>query len=103
MTRTKVAFFTLAGALIVATAAGAAVKDTTLNLVAYSTPKPAMAKIITAFQQTAQGQGVNFTQSYGPSTNQARAVVAGQPADLVFLSTGDDVNQLVDAGLVSDT
>ena len=33
-------------------------------------------------------------------TNQARAVIAGQPADLVFLSTGDDVNQLVDAGLV---
>ncbi len=103
MTRTKVAFLTLAGALIVATAAGAAVKDTTLNLVAYSTPKPVMAKIITAFQQTPQGQGVNFTQSYGPSTNQARAVVAGQPSDLVFLSTGDDVNQLVDAGLVSDT
>jgi sulfate transport system substrate-binding protein len=32
--------------------------------------------------------------------NQAKAVIAGQPADLVFLSTGDDVNQLVDAGLV---
>ena len=40
-------------------------------------------------------------QSYGPSTNQAKAVAAGQPADLVFLSTGDDVNLLVDAGLVN--
>ena len=38
---------------------------------------------------------------YGASTNQAKAVAAGQPADLVFLSTGDDVNLLVDAGLVN--
>jgi sulfate transport system substrate-binding protein len=30
-------------------------------------------------------------------------VTAGQPADLVFLSTGDDVNQLVDAGLVDQS
>ena len=34
------------------------------------------------------------------STDQARAVAAGLKADLVFLSTGDDVNMLVDAGLV---
>jgi sulfate transport system substrate-binding protein len=88
-------------ALAAAAGAGAASKDVTLNLVAYSTPKPVMAKIIGAFQQTPAGQGVSFTQSYGPSTNQARAVIAGQPADLVFLSTGDDVNLLVDAGLVN--
>ncbi|CAB4702247.1 unannotated protein [freshwater metagenome] len=103
MSRMKVAFFTLASALVVAATAGAAAKDTTINLIAYSTPKPVMAKIITAFQATSQGQGVNFTQSYGASTNQAKSIVAGQPADLVFLSTGDDVNLLVDNGLVSDT
>src|SRR5690349_16924758 len=74
--------------------------DTTLNLVAYSTPKPVMSKIITDFQATPAGQGVNFSQSYGASTSQAKAVIAGQPADLVFLSTGDDVNLLVDAKLV---
>jgi sulfate transport system substrate-binding protein len=72
-----------------------------LSLVAYSTPKPVMAKIISDFQATPAGQGVSFSQSYGPSTSQARAVIAGQPADLVFLSTGDDVNLLVDAGLVN--
>jgi sulfate transport system substrate-binding protein len=87
-------------ALAVATGATASSKGSNLNLVAYSTPKPVMAKIISAFQQTADGSGVNFSQSYGPSTNQAKAVAAGQPADLVFLSTGDDVNLLVDAGLV---
>jgi sulfate transport system substrate-binding protein len=90
-----------ATALALAAAAAARTTGATLSLVAYSTPKPVMAKIIQAYQQTSQGQGVNFTQSYGPSTNQAKAVSAGQPADFVFLSAGDDVNLLVDAGLVS--
>jgi sulfate transport system substrate-binding protein len=87
-------------ALAVAAGATASTKGTTLNLVAYSTPKPVMAKIIQAWQQTPDGSGVNFSQSYGGSTNQARAVLAGQPADVLFLSTGDDVNLLVDGGLV---
>jgi sulfate/thiosulfate transport system substrate-binding protein len=90
----------IAVALAVAGGATAASKGTTLNLVAYSTPKPVMAKIIQAWQQTSDGNGVGFSQSYGPSTNQAKAVAAGQPADLLFLSTGDDVNIDVDAGLV---
>jgi len=87
-------------ALVLAPAALASSQGSTLSLVAYSTPKPVLAKIISAFQQTPAGRGVSFSQSYGPSTNQARAVAAGQPADLVFLSTGDDVNLLVDAGRV---
>ena len=95
MIRTAVTVF--AFALVVA---GRAWAGPTLNLVAYSTPKPVMAQIIANWQKTPQGQGVSFNQSYGPSTNQAKAVIAGQPADLVFLSTGDDVNLLVDAGLV---
>lgn len=90
----------LLAALVLAPTALASAKGTTLDLVAYSTPKPVMAKIISAFQQTPAGSGVDFSQSYGPSTNQAKAVAAGQPTDLVFLSTGDDVNLLVDAGLV---
>jgi len=94
----------LAAALLALAAAGgatAASQSTNLSLVAYSTPKPVIQKIIEAWQQTPDGSGVSFSQSYGPSTNQAKAVVAGQPADLVFLSTGDDVNLLVDAGLVN--
>jgi sulfate transport system substrate-binding protein len=87
--------------LVLALAAVAGANATTLNLVAYSTPKPVMAKIISSWQATGQGEGVDFSQSYGPSTNQAKAVIAGQPADLVFLSAGDDVNLLVDAGLVN--
>jgi sulfate transport system substrate-binding protein len=59
-----------------------------------------MAKIIQAWQKTPDGGGVSFNQSYGASTDQARAVANGLKADVVFLSTGDDVNLLVDDGLV---
>src|SRR5579862_1843520 len=101
MPRVKLALAFTVTAALVATAWAAA--GTTLNLVAYSTPKPVMAKIISDFSATPQGQGVSFTQSYGPSGDQAKAVIAGQPADVVFLSAGDDMNQLVDAGMVSPT
>src|SRR5581483_8606927 len=74
---------------------------TTLNLVAYSTPKAVMAKLISRFGHQPAGQSVSFTQSYGPSGSQARAIVAGQPADIAFLSTGLDVDTVADAGLVS--
>jgi sulfate transport system substrate-binding protein len=87
-------------ALAVAAAAGARPADTTLNLVAYSTPKTVMAKIVEAWSRTPDGNGVSFSQSYGASTDQARAVANGLRADLVFLSTPDDVNMLVDAKLV---
>jgi sulfate/thiosulfate transport system substrate-binding protein len=74
---------------------------TTVNLVAYSTPKPVLQKLISRFGHQPAGQGVSFTQSYGPSGSQARAIVAGQPADVAFLSTGLDIDTLADAGLVA--
>jgi sulfate transport system substrate-binding protein len=84
-------------ALAVASAAAA---GTSLSLVGYSTPKAVMGKIIQAWQQTPAGKDASFNQSYGASTDQARAVANGLKADVIFLSTGDDVNLLVDAGLV---
>ena len=87
--------------LTTACAASARAEGRTVNLVAYSTPKPVMAKLIDLWSKTPAGSGVSFTQSYGPSGAQARAIVAGQPADIAFLSTGLDVDGLVDAGLVS--
>jgi sulfate/thiosulfate-binding protein len=71
-----------------------------LSLVAYSTPKDAYAKLIPAFQKTAAGQGVTFTQSYGASSEQARAIVAGLPADVVELSLAPDITTLVQNHLV---
>ncbi|MES1246917.1 MAG: sulfate ABC transporter substrate-binding protein [Actinomycetota bacterium] len=88
-------------AAIAASGAGAQHKSVTLNLVAYSTPKPVMTKLIAAFQATPQGSGINFTTSYGGSSAQAAAVVAGQPADVVIFSTGTDMNLLADHGLLS--
>jgi sulfate transport system substrate-binding protein len=74
--------------------------DTELNLVAYSTPREAYAKLIPAFQKTPQGQDVNFTQSYGASGEQTRAVKAGLKADIVALSLAPDMDELVATGLV---
>jgi sulfate transport system substrate-binding protein len=87
-------------ALVLAGGAAAAGRSTNLSLVAYSTPKTVMGKIIQAWQKTPDGNDVTFSQSYGASTDQARAVANGLKADIVFLSTGDDVNLLVDDGLV---
>src|SRR5947207_11254097 len=80
-------------------AAGGA-KDVKLALVAYSTPKDAYAKIIPAFQKTAAGKGVSFSQSYGASGEQARAVAQGLPADVVELSLAPDIGTLVQAHIV---
>jgi sulfate/thiosulfate transport system substrate-binding protein len=91
----------LLAAVVAALATAAlAAAATNLSLVAYSTPKTVMGKIIQAWQQTPDGKDVSFNQSYGASTDQARAVGQGLKADVVFLSTGDDVNLLVDDGLV---
>ena len=86
-----------------ASAAQARQAGTTLNVVAYSTPKAVLGKLMSRFQHQPAGQGVSFSQSYGPSGSQAKAVVSGQPADVVFLSTGLDIDSIVDAGLVSKT
>jgi sulfate/thiosulfate-binding protein len=70
-------------------------------LVAYSTPKPAYAALITAFNATKQGAGVTFSQSFGPSGSQATAVIDGLPADVVNVSLEPDMTKLVKAGIVS--
>ncbi len=84
----------------VASSAPAQTADVGLSLVAYSTPREAYAKLIPMFQKTPAGQGVSFTQSYGASGDQARAVAAGLKADVVALSLAPDMDALVDAGIV---
>jgi len=82
-------------------AAAAASGKPTLALVAYSTPQVVYDEAIPAFQKTAQGKGIGFTQSYGASGDQSRAVAGGQPADVVELSLAPDVTRLVKAGIVA--
>src|SRR5450756_2927475 len=69
-------------------------------LVAYSTPREAYAELIPAFQKTAAGANVAFSESYGSSGEQSRAVEAGLPADVVGFSLAPDMARLVGAGLV---
>ena len=76
---------------------------TTLNLVGYSTPKPAYTSLVKSFQATTNGTGVNFTSSFGPSTTQTNAVIAGLPADIINTSADYDMQSLVNAGLVSSS
>ena len=77
-----------------------------LSLVAYSTPREAYGKIISAFQanwkEEHDDQNVIFQESYGGSTTQAANVVAGYEADVVALSLAPDVDTIVDAGLITN-
>src|SRR5438132_3113928 len=88
-------------ALAVPALAAGASKDTKLTLVAYSTPKDAYGQLISAFQKTPAGNGVSFSQSYGASGEQSRAVAAGLAADVVAFSLEPDVTSLVQKNLVA--
>ncbi|WP_084130275.1 sulfate ABC transporter substrate-binding protein [Demequina sp. NBRC 110055] len=83
-----------------AAAAPAAGEDTTLSLVGYAVPKAANNAIQELWSQTDEGAGVTWTESYGASGDQSRAVESGLDADYVHFSLEGDVTRLVDAGLV---
>jgi sulfate/thiosulfate transport system substrate-binding protein len=72
-----------------------------LALVGYSTPKKAYEALTAAFSKTSVGEGVTFSQSFGASGSQSRAVDSGQPADVVAFSTTPDMTRLVDDGVVA--
>jgi sulfate/thiosulfate-binding protein len=72
-----------------------------LNLVAYSTPQQVYEdKLEPAFKETSDGKDVDFSNSFGASGDQSRAVESGQPADVVEFSLEPDMTRLVDAGIV---
>src|SRR5438132_2703716 len=95
----RISLALLVGLFLPALAAGSS-KDTKLTLVAYSTPKDAYGQLISAFQKTPAGNGVTFSQSYGASGEQSRAVAAGLSADVVAFSLAPDVSALVQKHLV---
>jgi sulfate/thiosulfate-binding protein len=72
-----------------------------IDLVAYSTPEEAYTNDLEpGFNATPDGDGVEFSNSFGASGDQSRAVEAGQPADVVHFALEPDMTRLVDAGLV---
>ena len=92
---------TAVAAAAVGGAAGAK-QDARLNLVAYSTPKPVMTKIISDFQPTPPGRASSFNAVVrGLDRAGAGCRKRGSRPICVFLSTGTDINLLVDQGLLN--
>jgi sulfate/thiosulfate-binding protein len=98
--RLLVAPLPIAATLLLAACGSSASSSKHLTLVAYSTPQGVFEKLVPAFQATPAGRGVTFSQSYGPSGQQSRAVANGLHADVVNFSLEPDVEKLVKAGLV---
>jgi sulfate transport system substrate-binding protein len=74
-----------------------------LDVVGYSTPESVYTEAIEpAFEESSKGAGVSFSNSFGASGDQSRAVVAGQPASVVHFAQAGDMERLVEeGGLVS--
>lgn len=100
------ALFTLLIALVVAgcgssssSGTGSSSGGAKLDVVGYSTPESVYAETLEpAFAKTSQGKGVSFSNSFGASGDQSRAVVAGQPASVVHFSQAGDMERLVEEG-----
>jgi sulfate/thiosulfate transport system substrate-binding protein len=70
-----------------------------LDVVGYSTPESVYQEVLEpAFQKTSAGKGISFSNSFGASGDQSRAVVAGQPASVVHFSQAGDMERLVEEG-----
>ena len=99
LTRVGIAVVALGATVGIAACGGGS--GSTLNLVAYSTPQQVYEqKLEPGFKDTSDGKDVDFSNSFGSSGDQSRAVEAGQPADVVEFSLEPDMTRLVDAGIV---
>lgn len=75
--------------------------DTKLAFTSYSTPAEAYKELLPGFATTPEGSGVTFSESYGASGAQSRAIAAGLPTDVLALSLAPDVDKLVGPGIVA--
>jgi sulfate transport system substrate-binding protein len=79
-------------------------KTVELTLVSYAVTQEAFSKIIPLFEakwKREKGQEVKFSESYGGSGTQTRAVIDGLEADVTVLALGLDTGRLQKAGLVN--
>ena len=73
-----------------------------LAVVGYSTPEAVYEEALEpGFEATSEGGGVSFSNSFGASGDQSRAVEAGQPASVVHFAQGGDMIRLVESGQVA--
>jgi sulfate/thiosulfate transport system substrate-binding protein len=95
------ALLALGAVLGIAACGGSASASDSIDLVAYSTPQQVYEESLEpAFKDTSDGKDAEFSNSFGSSGDQSRAVEAGQPADVVEFSLEPDMTRLVDAGIV---
>jgi sulfate/thiosulfate-binding protein len=70
-----------------------------LSVVGYSTPEAVYQEALEpGFEKTPKGSGVSFSNSFGASGDQSRAVVAGQPASVVHFAQAGDMERLIEEG-----
>jgi sulfate/thiosulfate transport system substrate-binding protein len=70
-----------------------------LDVVGYSTPEYVYTEFMEpAFEESPDGADVTFSNSFGASGDQSRAVVAGQPASIVHFAQAGDMERLVEEG-----
>jgi sulfate/thiosulfate-binding protein len=99
--RLGIAIVALGAALGIAACGGGG--GSSIDLVAYSTPQQVYEDSVEpAFKDTDEGSGVDFSNSFGGSGDQSRAVEAGQHADVVAFSLEPDVTRLVEPGIVPE-
>jgi sulfate/thiosulfate transport system substrate-binding protein len=73
-----------------------------LDVVGYSTPEAVYEEALEpGFEGTSAGADVSFSNSFGASGDQSRAVEAGQPASVVHFAQGGDMIRLVESGQVA--
>ena len=73
-----------------------------LDVVGYSTPEAVYTEFLEpAFEKTPAGEGDSFSNSFGASGDQSRAVAAGQPASVVHFAQAGDMERLVEEGQVA--
>jgi sulfate transport system substrate-binding protein len=73
-----------------------------LDIVGYSTPEAVYEEALEpGFQSTSEGASVSFSNSFGASGDQSRAVEAGQPASVVHFAQGGDMSRLVESGQIA--
>jgi sulfate/thiosulfate transport system substrate-binding protein len=73
-----------------------------LDVVGYSTPEAVYEEALEpGFEATPEGADVSFSNSFGASGDQSRAVEAGQPASVVHFAQGGDMLRVVESGQVA--
>jgi sulfate/thiosulfate-binding protein len=73
-----------------------------IDVVGYSTPEAVYEEALEpGFEATPEGEGVSFSNSFGASGDQSRAVEAGQPASVVHFAQGGDMIRVVESGAVA--